>query len=150
MGQVPQVILLVEDSEDDADLTQRVFQRHAKDCILQRACDGHEALDYLLCQGRFKNRIPKSPPAFVLLDLKLPRLNGLELLQSLREHSQTKHLPVVMLSSSGEYKDIESSYALGANSYLRKPVDFNEFIKTIDILIRYWLHTNEPSRSREE
>jgi two-component system response regulator len=150
MGKAPQVILLVEDSEDDADLTHRAFQRHAKDCILLRASDGQEALDYLFLEGKFKNQKPTSLPALVLLDLKLPCLNGLEVLRSLRANSRTRHLPVVVLSCSGEQKDIESSYELGANSYLRKPIDFDEFIMTIEILIRYWLQTNEPVRSGEE
>lgn len=150
MGQTPQVILLVEDSEDEADLTHRAFHRHAKECYLQRARDGQEALDYLFLQGNFKDRIPRSPPALVLLDLKLPCISGLDVLRSLRENLRTRYVPVVVLSCSSEDKDIETSYALGANSYLRKPVAFNEFLRIVENLIRYWLQTNEPCRTEKE
>ena len=144
MGRSTHVILLVEDSEDDADLTLRAFQRGAKSCQVDVVRDGQEAVDYLFRQGRHAERYPATRPALVLLDLKLPRLCGLEVLRVLRANPMTSPIPIVVMSCSGEPKDIEACYRLGANSYVRKPVDFDAFMTTVELLSRYWLETNTP------
>jgi two-component system response regulator len=147
MGRITRVILLVEDSEDDADLTLRAFQRGAKACQVDVVRDGQEAVDYLFRQGRHTGRHPGTMPALVLLDLKLPRLGGLEVLRLLRENPTTSMIPIVVMSCSGETRDIETSYHLGANSYVRKPVDFDAFMTMVELLSRYWLETNTPPPS---
>ena len=134
-------------SEDDADLTLRAFQRGAKACQVDVVRDGQEAVDYLFRQGRHANRHPAIMPALVLLDLKLPRLGGLDVLRILREKPMTIPVPIVVMSCSSEPKDIEASYRLGANSYVRKPVDFDAFMTTVELLSRYWLETNTPPPS---
>jgi two-component system response regulator len=136
------VILLVEDNPDDVALTQRAFR---KNHILNRvvvARDGVEALDYLFCNGPFAGRDP-APPAVVLLDLKLPRIDGLEVLKRLRGDPRTQLLRVVVLTSSIEEQDLVRSYSLGANSYIRKPVDFDNFLSAVGQLGMYWLLLNE-------
>jgi two-component system response regulator len=140
----PQVILLVEDSEDDADLTLRAFRRGNTACQVDLVRDGQEAVDYLFREGRHAHRPPGRLPALVLLDLKLPRLGGLETLRLIRGNPATRQVPIVVMSCSGEPQDIEASYRLGANSYIRKPVDFDTFMTTVDLLGRYWLETNTP------
>jgi two-component system, response regulator len=147
----PNVILLVEDNQDDADLAMRAFRKSKiqNDIVLVR--DGVEALDYLLGTGPHA-AAPQPLPEVVLLDLNLPRVDGLEVLRRLREDPRTKHLPVVVLTSSNQEQDILSSYDLGANSYVRKPVDFDQFIEAARQLGLYWLVLNQTppdvSRSR--
>jgi len=136
---VVQQILLVEDNPDDEMLALRALKKSAIADDLVVARDGVEALDYLLEQ----NRSGADLPALVLLDINLPRLNGLEVLKRLRENAVTHLLPVVMLSSSKEEKDISSSYDYGCNSYIRKPVDFRQFSDMIVQVERYWLKLNE-------
>jgi two-component system response regulator len=142
-----QVILLVEDSADDAELAIRAFRKGKIENEIVVARDGVEALDYLFGTGAFAARQP-DPPAVVLLDLKLPRVDGLEVLRRLRTDATTKHLPVVILTSSDHEDDIMSSYDLGANSYMRKPVDFGQFVNAAATLGLYWLVLNEPAPRR--
>jgi len=136
-------ILLVEDNQDDVDLTLRAFVKSniANDIVVVR--DGVEALDYLFATGTHAARDPHDLPQLVLLDLKLPRLDGLEVLERIRAHPRTRLLPVVILTSSTEQRDLVSGYSLGANSYVRKPVDFQEFLGAVRQLGLYWLLLNE-------
>ncbi|MFZ1979364.1 MAG: response regulator [Bacteroidota bacterium] len=136
-------ILLVEDNPDDVALTLRAFKKNniANEIIV--AGDGPEALDYLFGTGKYIKRDMNSMPAVVLLDLKLPKLDGLEVLERIRADDRTKFLPVVILTSSKEEQDILGSYSLGANSYIRKPVDFNKFVDAVRQLELYWMVLNE-------
>ena len=137
------VILLVEDNRDDEELTLRAL---TKSNILNRvvvARDGAEALDYLFARGAHAARPPKEMPEVVLLDLKLPKVDGLEVLRQIRADERTRLLPVVVLTSSLEQQDLVRGYSLGANSYVRKPVDFNEFLDSVRQLGLYWLILNE-------
>ncbi len=137
-------ILLVEDNPDDQALTLRALQKNniTNDVVL--AADGVEALDYLFGTGVHAGRDPRDLPQLVLLDLKLPKVDGLEVLKRLRANEHTKLLPVVILTSSKEERDLMSGYSLGANSYVRKPVDFNQFTDAVRQLGLYWLLLNEP------
>ena len=137
------IILLVEDNPDDVKLTLRALK---KSNILNEvvvAQDGVEALDYLFGTGKFEGRDTRSMPQMILLDLKMPRMDGLEVLHRIREDERTKVLPVVILTTSSEDKDRVESYKLGANSYVRKPVDFNQFVEAVKQLGLYWLVLNE-------
>jgi two-component system, response regulator len=138
------IILLVEDNPNDEALTIRAFKKSkiANDVVVVH--DGAEALDFLFGTGQYADRDLTVMPTVILLDLKLPKLDGLEVLERLRANPRTKLLPVVILTSSGEEQDILQGYNLGANSYLRKPVDFMKFISAIDQLGLYWLVLNEP------
>jgi CheY-like chemotaxis protein len=142
-------ILLVEDNPKDELLTLRTLKKCnlANEIVVVR--DGAEAIDYLFAQGVFAGRDVDDLPTVVLLDLKLPKIDGLEVLRRIRADERTKWLPVVILTSSDEEKDIIASYQLGANSYVRKPVAFGEFGKAIADLGRYWLITNEPLPRKE-
>jgi len=137
------VILLVEDNADDEALTLRALKKNNIKNDVVVAHDGVEALDYLLGAGGPAGRPPHPMPQVVLLDLKLPRVDGLEVLRRLRTDPRTRLLPVVILTSSKEERDLVSSYSLGANSYVRKPVDFAEFTEAIRQLGLYWLILNE-------
>lgn len=136
-------ILLAEDNPDDQELALRAFGKSnlSNDIIVVK--DGVEALDYLFGRGQYAGDEPPALPAVALLDLKMPRKDGLEVLQEIRANERTKFLPVVLLTSSKEEQDIVKSYRLGVNSYVRKPVDFNEFLKAIQQLGLYWLILNE-------
>jgi two-component system response regulator len=136
-------ILLVEDNPADEKLTLRAFKQCgvANEIVVVR--DGVEALDYLFCTGAFAARDPRDPPAVILLDLKLPKLDGLEVLRQLRADDRTKLLPVVILTSSKQDEDVARSYELGANAYVRKPVDFGEFAAATKTLGLFWLVLNE-------
>lgn len=138
------IILLVEDNPDDVELTLRAFK---KNNIMNRvvvAQDGVEALDFLFGTGTYA--APELPdlPVIILLDLKLPKIDGLEVLKRIRQDNRTKLIPVVMLTSSAEEKDVVSGYSLGANSYVRKPVEFGQFVEAIGHLGLFWLLWNEP------
>jgi CheY-like chemotaxis protein len=137
-------ILLVEDNIDDVELTQRALQKSRISNKLVVVEDGVEALDYLFCIGTYAGRDIKDMPTVILLDLHLPRIDGLEVLQAVRNDPRTKRLPVVILTSSKEDQDLIASYSLGANSYIRKPVDFGQFIDSVRQLGLYWLVLNEP------
>jgi two-component system response regulator len=138
-------ILLVEDNTDDVDLTLRAFsQTHVADEIAV-VRDGAEALDYLFARGAHAHREPGGMPAVVLLDIQLPKIDGLEVLRQLRADDRTRRLPVVVLTSSNEDRDVFQSYELGANSFVRKPVDFERFISAAAQLGLYWLVLNEQS-----
>jgi two-component system response regulator len=142
-------ILLVEDNQDDELLTRRAFKKNNILNELVVAHDGVEALDYLLGTGPFAEQGPPVLPQIVLLDLNLPRIGGLDVLRRIRAEERTKLLPVVVLTSSKEDEDVVRSYALGANSFVRKPVEFDQFTQAVKTLGLYWLILNEsvpPSR----
>lgn len=136
-------ILLVEDSQDDIDLTLRALRlsKVANEVVVVR--DGAEALDFLFSRGQYENRQPGNLPQLILLDINLPKLSGLEVLKRLRQHDLTRLLPVVMLTTSRQDRDVIQSYQLGANSYVQKPVSFNEFTEAVRQLGIYWLMLNE-------
>ncbi len=136
-------ILLIEDNQDDEILTMRALEKKNIVNKIDIVRDGKEALDFLFCNGPFKNRDPDKKPALILLDLKLPKIDGLEVLKRLRAHKETKLIPVVVLTSSKEEQDIIKSYENGANSYIRKPVEFVKFIDAVEYLGLYWLLLNE-------
>jgi CheY-like chemotaxis protein len=138
------IILLVEDNPDDVALTERALKkaRIANKVVVTR--DGPEALDYLFGVGNYAGRDMDHMPEVVLLDLKLPKMDGLEVLRRLRADQRTRLLPVVVLTSSKEDRDLTRSYELGANSYIRKPVDFKQFVKAVQELGLYWLVLNQP------
>jgi CheY-like chemotaxis protein len=137
-------ILLVEDNPDDEALAIRALKRHHISNQIVVAHDGVEALDYLFGRGAYAGRDISIKPTVVLLDLKLPRMNGLEVLQQIREDERTRLLPVVVLTTSSEEQDMLDSYSYGCNSYIRKPVDFVQFSEAIRQLGMYWLLMNEP------
>lgn len=138
------VILLVEDNPDDEALAIRALKRHHIGNEIVVARDGVEALDYLFGTGLYADRDTSLKPTVVLLDLKLPRVDGLEVLRRLRDDERTKLLPIVVLTTSSEEQDLLNSYSLGCNSYIRKPVDFVQFSEAIRQLGMYWLLMNEP------
>lgn len=136
-------ILLVEDNPDDVTLTLRALKKNNLLNEVVVARDGVEALDFLFCEGSYNNRVPEHLPELILLDLKLPKVDGLEVLKRIRANERTKLLPVVILTSSNEQSDIISGYELGVNSYIRKPVDFEQFIEAVRQLGLYWLVLNQ-------
>lgn len=141
---VEKLILLVEDTPDDEALTIRALKKNNIGNNIAVMRDGAEALDFLFCTGIYSDRDIKDTPQIILLDLKLPKVDGLEVLRRIRAHEVTHMLPVVILTSSKEEQDLISSYSLGANSYVRKPVDFNQFVEAVRQLGLYWLILNEP------
>ena len=137
------IILIVEDNPDDELLTLTALKDNNIKNDVVVAHDGEEALEYLFMTGKFKDRDSNVFPQVILLDLKLPKVDGLEVLQKIRSHNLTKLMPVVILTSSKEEADLMKSYQLGANSYIRKPVDFEQFTQAIKTLGLYWLVLNE-------
>lgn len=137
------VILLVEDNPDDVELTRLAFEEGNITNEMAVAIDGEEALDYLFGTGKYANRESDILPAVILLDLKLPKVSGLDVLARIREESRTRCLPVVVLTSSAEDEDIVRSYSLGANAYVRKPVNYSEFVQAAKTLGLFWLLLNE-------
>lgn len=138
------VILLVEDSDDDAELTEIAFRSARISNPLVRVKDGVEALDYLFCRGQFAGRDPNAVPAVVLLDLNLPRVGGHDVLAAIRADERIRYLPVVILTSSDEEKDRLAAYRNHANSYVRKPVDYEQFASAARDLGLYWVVLNRP------
>ena len=139
-------ILLVEDNPDDVELTRLAFAEAGEPHRLHVVSDGAEAVDYLLARGRHADRDGADLPALVLLDLNLPRLDGHEVLQAIRADAGTRCLPVVALTTSIEPSDVDRAYALGANSYIQKPVEFDRFVEVVRQFGRYWLGINLPPR----
>jgi two-component system response regulator len=141
------IILLVEDNPDDVDLTLRAFKKNNISNKVIVAKDGVEALDYLRGTGMYAGRDVKELPVVVMLDLKLPKISGMEVLRNIRQDELTRLIPVVILTSSVEQKDVVEGYKLGANSYIRKPVDFDQFVEAVKLLGLYWTLWNETPSS---
>ena len=138
-------ILLVEDNPTDVELTLRTLKKHNLANHVEVVNDGAEALDFIFATGAYKGRKIDKKPKVILLDLKLPKVDGLEVLRKIKSDERTKDIPVVVLTSSKEEKDRIESYRLGVNSYIVKPVDFNQFTKAVSELGLYWVLLNEPS-----
>lgn len=140
------IILLAEDNPDDVILTQRAFKKSnlLNEIIVVK--DGQEALDYLFAKGKYKDRDKNVMPELILLDLKMPKLDGLQVLKQIRENPRTKQLAVVILTTSKEENDIVASYCLGANSFITKPVDFEQFVEAVKQLGLYWLVLNQSTK----
>jgi two-component system response regulator len=137
-------ILLVDDSQDDVDLTLHALRADNLANRVFVARDGEEALDFLFCTGPHAGRSFDHPPKLVLLDLKMPKVDGMQVLKRVKGDARTKTIPVVLMTSSREERDMVSGYDLGVNSYLQKPVDFDDFRKMVKLLGLYWLVTNRP------
>jgi two-component system, response regulator len=137
-------ILLVDDSQDDIDLTLHALRAESLANHVFIAYDGEEALDFLFCAGPHANRSIDHPPKLVLLDLKLPKVDGMQVLRKVKGDDRTKDIPIVLMTSSREERDRINGYALGVNSYLQKPVDFAEFRKVVKLAGLYWLVINQP------
>jgi two-component system, response regulator len=144
-----QTILLVEDNDDDAELTLRALTRAKVKNPLVRARDGEDALDYLFGRGKYAGRDVRELPAVTLLDINMPKISGLEVLKEIRADERTRHLPVVVLTSSNEDKDRLSAYTHFANSYVIKPVDYDQFVTAASQLGLYWLVLNAPPPRKE-
>jgi two-component system response regulator len=138
-------ILLVEDNQDDMDLALHALKREKLANHISVARDGEEALDFLFCRGAFAQRSFEHPPKLVLLDLKLPKVDGMEVLKQVKSDSRTKNIPIVIMTSSKEERDLVSGYNLGANSFIQKPVDFDQFRQTVKSIGLYWLVINQPA-----
>ena len=140
-------IMLVEDNPNDVELTLHALRRHVPDIKVEVVRDGAEALDCIFCTGDYQERNILDQPRCILLDLKLPKVNGIEVLRQLKADERTRGIPVVALTTSTEARDIADSYRLGVNSYITKPVDFEEFSEAVRQLGRYWLQLNRPPKS---
>jgi two-component system response regulator len=138
-------ILLVEDNPRDTELTIRALNKHNITNKLVVLEDGAEALDFLFCKGKYAERDITIQPKVILLDLKLPKINGLEALKAIKTDKRTKMIPVVMVTSSKQDSDMKTAYEYGANSYVVKPVDFNKFVEAMSHLVLYWLLINQSS-----
>lgn len=141
-------ILLVEDNPNDVELTLHALKRHNLANRVEVLRDGAEALDYIFCTGAYAARAIEAPPKIVLLDLKLPKVDGLEVLRQIKADPRTRKIPVVVLTTSQEQRDIVESYDLGVNSYIVKPVNFDQFVGATRILGLYWLVLNEPATGK--
>lgn len=139
-------ILLVEDNQDDAGLVMRALKKHNLANNLYHLSDGAEALDFIFAKGIYAERKVEDKPKVILLDIKMPKVDGLQVLKAIREDERTKFIPVVMMTSSKEERDIVESYKLGTNSYVVKPVDFDNFSKAVADLGFYWLLLNQVPR----
>jgi CheY-like chemotaxis protein len=143
------IILLVEDNLDDVELTLHAFKKNNIKNEVTVINDGAEALEYLFGEGKYKDRDLSIMPAVILLDIKLPKIDGLEVLRRLRANELTQYIPVVILTSSKEEQDIINGYRFGVNSYVRKPVNFNQFAEAVNNLGLYWLLLNEAPPSKK-
>ena len=143
-------VLLVEDNPDDVALALHAFKKSNFSNRVHVVRDGAEALEYIFCTGAYAGRKIDQAPRFILLDLKLPKVDGLEVLKRIKSDPRTKHTPVVMMTSSREENDLVASYALGVNSYIVKPVDFQQFVESTRTLGLYWLLLNEAPASTTE
>ncbi len=139
-------ILLVEDNPNDVELTLRAFKKHNLSNKVHVVSDGEAALDFVFCTGAYSNRDFKKPPKIILLDLKLPKIAGKEVLQRIKSDERTKIIPVVVMTSSQEEKDVFESYRLGVNSFVVKPVNFEKFVNTVAELGLYWMVINNPPK----
>jgi two-component system, response regulator len=137
-------VLLVEDNDSDAEMTIRALKKNNLANRLLHVKDGAEALDFIFCEGEYSRRQIEHTPKVILLDLKMPKVNGIEVLQKVKSDERTKKIPVVMLTSSKEDPDILQCYSLGVNGYVVKPVEYDEFHKAISDLGLYWMIVNEP------
>jgi CheY-like chemotaxis protein len=137
-------ILLVEDNPKDVELTLHALRKENLSNSIHVVRDGEEALDFLFCRETYSDRSFDNPPKLVVLDLKLPKVDGLEVLRALKKDVRTQAIPVTILTSSNEDRDLVDSYKLGVNSYIQKPVDFNQFRETVKQLGLYWLVVNQP------
>lgn len=144
MASDPVEILLVEDNPDDVELTLHALKEHNVTNRIQVARDGAEALDFIFGRGQHAGRTLRDGPKVILLDLKLPKVDGLEILQQIKSHEETRHIPVVVLTSSQEERDVVRSYQLGVNSYIVKPIDFAQFAEAVRQLGLYWIILNHP------
>ena len=144
-------ILLVEDSPEDVEITLRAFQKYNLSKKVHVVQDGEEALEWIFCTGRYAGRSASSDPRLILLDLKLPKVDGIEILQRCKSDPRTKNIPVVVLTSSMEERDLVNSYNMSVNSYVVKPVDFSRFTETVRQLGMYWMRLNQlPSDMQAE
>jgi two-component system, response regulator len=144
MNNIEIEILLVEDSINDAELTMRALRKNNVATHIVHLKDGEAALDFLFGEGQYKGRNTNNKPKVILLDLKMPKVSGLEVLEKIAMNELTNKIPVVVLTSSKEHPDVEKAYALGANSYIVKPVDFESFRRVVNELGIYWLALNQP------
>jgi two-component system response regulator len=136
----------VDDSSSDVELTKRALSKSQIDTNLDVVEDGSDALDYLFCRGAYSSRNPRSKPDLILLDLNIPKIDGNEVLKRIRQNQNTKHIPVVVMTSSNEERDLLAAYNNGANSYVRKPLEFARFVEVVSLLGHYWLEINELPR----
>jgi CheY-like chemotaxis protein len=148
MSEGPVEILLVEDNPDDIELTTRTLEKHNIVNRIQVVRDGAEALDFIFCTGAYASRSAEDTPRLLLLDLKMPKVDGLEVLRRVKSDPRTRTIPVVVLTSSKEERDIVESYRLGVNSYVSKPVDFEQFSDAVRQLGLYWMLFNQPPAPR--
>jgi two-component system response regulator len=150
MSSAPVEILLVEDNPNDAELAVYALDKSRLANHIMLVRDGAEALDYVFGTGAYAERLNADPPRLILLDLKLPKVDGIDVLRRLKSDERTRSIPVVMLTSSREERDIVESYRLGVNSYIVKPVDFEQFTKAVQDVGYYWLLLNEQPRQRRD
>lgn len=141
------IILMVEDNEDDEVLTLRALKKNNLANHIEVVRDGAEAIDYIFCKGKYSDRDVNIKPQLILLDLNLPKMNGIDVLQHIRADDLSKHIPVVMLTTSDQEDDITKCYDSGANSFIRKPVDFKEFMEVVNQLGIYWMVINKSSKT---
>jgi CheY-like chemotaxis protein len=143
MDKLAQVeILLAEDNPKDAEMTQRALRKHDFGDRVFWVKDGAEALDYLFCRGAYADRDPARPPKLILLDIKMPKVDGIEVLRQVKSDARTRGIPVVVMTSSDEEQDVVESYRLGVNSYIVKPIEFGAFLETVSRIGLYWVLTN--------